>query len=102
MATTTATHSNGGISGDQLKTLATIVTLIAVLVGAAIGYGNVEQRLDDACMRVEKLENKVELIQVSNIQTQVDLATIKVDLATVKADLVYIRDLLERRQTAPY
>ena len=97
----TGNHS-GGISGEQLKTIATIVALIAMLIGAAIGYGSLQQRLDDACMRVEKLEMKVELIQASNVQTQVDLATIKVDLATVKADLVYIRDLLDRRQTPPY
>ena len=102
MATTTAMHSNGGVSADTLKTLATILTIVAVLIGVAAGYGQLRQRLDDACARVEKLENKVELIQGSNIQTQVDLATIKVDLATVKADLVYIRDLLDRRQTPPY
>jgi len=102
MATTTAARSNGGIGGgDALKAAATILTIAAMLIGIAAGYGQLQQRLDDACARIEKLEDRVELIQVSNTQTQVDLATIRTDLATVKTDLTYIRDLLERRQAAP-
>ena len=103
MATTTANsaHPVDGIPGNTLKTLVTVLSIAVVLIGAAAGYGELRQRLDDACMRVEKLEQKVEIIQASNIQTQVDLATIRTDLTTVKADLTYIRGLLERRQDAP-
>ena len=80
-----ATPNSGGISGESLKTLATVVSLIVVLIAAAIGYGSLQQRLDDACMRIEKLETKVEAVQAADTQTKVQLGRIETDLAYIRA-----------------
>jgi len=90
MGTTTATR-NSNINGDILKTIATLLGILVILFGMASGYGTLQQRLDDACARLEKVEAKVEGFQVSDTET-------KVQLGRIETDLAYIRTWIERQE----
>jgi len=83
--TTNSAHPVDSISGNTLKNIGTIVTILALLASMALGYGRLQQRLDDACARLEKVEAKVEAFQLSDTETKVQLSRIETDLAYIRA-----------------
>jgi len=90
---TNGNHS-GGLSGEQLKTLSTVLAIIVIFVTVASGYGALSQRLEDACARLEKVEARVEAFQISDTET-------KVQLSRIETDLAYIRTWIDKQSTAP-
>lgn len=74
---------------DMTISIGNILTLIGILVGAAIGWGVAKQRLDDHETVLRRHSDQL-------AASDVCLLEIKVKLAEIARDIVYIRERWDR------
>jgi cytochrome c-type biogenesis protein CcmH/NrfG len=70
-------------------TLGNILTMVVILVGAAVSWGVAKQRLDDHETRIKQHDGQLDA--VSNCQFD-----IKVKLAEIARDILHIRERLDK------
>jgi len=70
-------------------TLGNILTMVVILVGAAVSWGVAKQRLDDHEERIKRHDSQLDA--ASNCQLD-----IKVQLAEIARDVLHIRERLDK------